>query len=127
MVGREGNTAGQYVPGSGKTRTHSLYSLSIRKKYNSQGCFLVDQVIWYRAYQKRVRRYRPVEPLVFDTDEKIVPNRDKIINSAKERTPLGRLTTPEDVADVALFLCSDPAAMVHGQVVVVDGGYAIQG
>jgi enoyl-[acyl-carrier protein] reductase III len=65
---------------------------------------------------------------VVDTDAlKKFPNRDDIIGVSLERTPLGRLTTPEDVADLALFLCSDLAGMIHGQVVVVDGGYAIQG
>lgn len=65
---------------------------------------------------------------VVDTDAlKKFPNRDEIISQSLERTPLGRLTTPEDVADLALFLCSDLAKMIHGQVVVVDGGYAIQG
>ncbi len=65
---------------------------------------------------------------VVDTDAlKKFPNRDQIISQSLERTPLGRLTTPDDVADLALFLCSDLAAMIHGQVVVVDGGYAIQG
>lgn len=65
---------------------------------------------------------------VVDTDAlKKFPNREKIMSAAEQRTPLGRLTTPEDVADVALFLCSELASMVHGQVVVVDGGYAIQG
>ncbi len=65
---------------------------------------------------------------VVDTDAlKKFPNRDEIIGTSLERTPLGRLTTPDDVADLALFLCSDLAAMIHGQVVVVDGGYAIQG
>ena len=65
---------------------------------------------------------------VVDTDAlKKFPNRDEIISVSLERTPLGRLTTPDDVADLALFLCSDAAAMIHGQVVVVDGGYAIQG
>jgi enoyl-[acyl-carrier protein] reductase III len=65
---------------------------------------------------------------VVDTDAlKKFPNRDEIIRVSLERTPLGRLTTPDDVADLALFLCSDAAAMIHGQVVVVDGGYAIQG
>ena len=39
----------------------------------------------------------------------------------------GVLTTPEDVADLVLFLCSDLASMIHGQAVVVDGGYAIKG
>ncbi len=65
---------------------------------------------------------------VVDTDAlKKFPNRDEIIGASLERTPLGRLTTPDDVADLALFLCSDLAKMIHGQVVVVDGGYAIQG
>ena len=65
---------------------------------------------------------------VVDTDAlKKFPNRDEIISLSLKRTPLGRLTTPEDVADLALFLCSDLAAMIHGQTVVVDGGYAIQG
>lgn len=65
---------------------------------------------------------------VVDTDAlKKFPNRDEIIGASLERTPLGRLTTPEDVADLALFLCSDLSRMIHGQVVVVDGGYAIKG
>lgn len=54
------------------------------------------------------------------------PNRGQILDSALARTPLGRLTTPEDVADVALFLCSDLAQMIQGQTIVVDGGYSIR-
>lgn len=54
------------------------------------------------------------------------PNRQKILDTALGRTPLGRLTTPEDVADVALFLCSPLASMIQGQTIVVDGGYSIR-
>lgn len=54
------------------------------------------------------------------------PNRQQILDGALQRTPLGRLTTPEDVADVALFLCSELAAMIQGQTIVVDGGYSIR-
>ncbi|MFA6498120.1 MAG: enoyl-[acyl-carrier-protein] reductase FabL, partial [Desulfurivibrionaceae bacterium] len=50
------------------------------------------------------------------------PNREQILDGALQRTPLGRLTTPEDVANVALFLCSELAAMIQGQTIVVDGG-----
>ena len=65
---------------------------------------------------------------VVDTDAlKKFPNRDQMIGESLRRTPLGRLTTPEDVADLALFLCSDLSAMITGQTLVVDGGYAIQG
>ncbi len=54
------------------------------------------------------------------------PNRQQILDTAMQRTPLGRLTTPEDVANVALFLCSDLAGMIQGQTIVVDGGYSIR-
>jgi enoyl-[acyl-carrier protein] reductase III len=65
---------------------------------------------------------------VVDTDAlKKFPNRDEIISESLRRTPLGRLTTPEDVANLALFLCSDLSGMINGQTLVVDGGYAIQG
>jgi enoyl-[acyl-carrier protein] reductase III len=63
-----------------------------------------------------------------DTDAlKHFPNRDQILETALARTPLGRLTTPDDVANIALFLCSDLASMIQGQVITVDGGYAIRG
>jgi 3-oxoacyl-[acyl-carrier protein] reductase len=37
-------------------------------------------------------------------------------------TPLGRLGTPEDVAGAVRFLCSDEAAFITGEVLLVDGG-----
>lgn len=55
------------------------------------------------------------------------PNRAQLVGVASSRTPLGRLTTPEDVANVVGFLCSDAAAMIHGQTLHVDGGYSIVG
>jgi 3-oxoacyl-[acyl-carrier protein] reductase len=39
-----------------------------------------------------------------------------------ERIPLGRFGAPEEVAEVALFLASDAAAYVTGQVVGINGG-----
>lgn len=53
------------------------------------------------------------------------PNRESLLAESARRTPAGRLTTPEDVADVALLLCSPLAAMIQGQTVTVDGGYSI--
>lgn len=44
----------------------------------------------------------------------------------KDRTPLGRLCDPDDVARAALFLVSDMADFVTGAFLVVDGGILIQ-
>lgn len=44
---------------------------------------------------------------------------------AQSRTPTGRLVTPEDVARLVAFLCSDAAAMIVGQTITVDGGYGL--
>ena len=41
------------------------------------------------------------------------------------RVPMGRLGTPEDVAGLVAFLCSDEAGYITGQVIRVDGGLAI--
>lgn len=46
---------------------------------------------------------------------------EAMIEAALKVTPLGRASTPEEVADVIVFLACD-AAMVTGQAVVVDGG-----
>jgi 3-oxoacyl-[acyl-carrier protein] reductase len=51
---------------------------------------------------------------------------DVIPEEAKEQmlslTPLGRLGDPEDVAGAVRFLCSDAAAFITGEVLVVGGG-----
>ena len=48
-----------------------------------------------------------------------------VIQKAIAATPAGRLVTPEDVAEVVGFLCTPAAAMIRGQVIVVDGGYTL--
>ncbi len=53
------------------------------------------------------------------------PNREELLEGARKRTPAGRLLTPQDVANVAVYLCTDFASMIHGQIIVVDGGYSI--
>ena len=39
--------------------------------------------------------------------------------------PWGRFSTPQDIANAALFLCSDESEMVTGAVLTVDGGRCI--
>jgi NAD(P)-dependent dehydrogenase (short-subunit alcohol dehydrogenase family) len=44
------------------------------------------------------------------------------IEAARAETVLGRLATPEDCAELAVFLCSDRARHITGEVIQVDGG-----
>lgn len=53
------------------------------------------------------------------------PNKEELIRIAKLKTSMGRLVTPDDVADVCEFLASPLADMIHGQTIHVDGGYSI--
>jgi 3-oxoacyl-[acyl-carrier protein] reductase len=49
----------------------------------------------------------------------------EILDRARERSVLGRLGDPQDVASVVLFLCSEAARHITGAVVPVDGGYLL--
>ena len=63
-----------------------------------------------------------IAPGVIDTDMNRTLSRE-IREQLASDTPLGRLGDPEEVAEAALFLASDAAAFITGQVLGVDGGY----
>lgn len=50
---------------------------------------------------------------------------EEVIEQIKAETPLGRLGSPQDVADAVLFLASDAASFITGHVLVVDGGLTV--
>ena len=47
---------------------------------------------------------------------------EKQLKSLAEKIPLKRLGTPEEIANVALFLCSGLSTYMTGQILLVDGG-----
>lgn len=63
-------------------------------------------------------------PGVIDTDMLLEYNEDDK-NDLKEQTPLNRLGTPQDVANAVYFLASDNASFITGQIITVDGGFAL--
>lgn len=50
---------------------------------------------------------------------------EQTIAELKEETPLNMLGTPKDIADTAVFLCSDKAKFITGQILGVNGGFVI--
>ncbi len=54
-----------------------------------------------------------------------IPGSEQIKARARLRNPMGRLTTPGDVADFIFLLCLDEAAWVNGALLCVDGGERI--
>ena len=46
---------------------------------------------------------------------------DEVLRTATARAPLGRLATPEDIADAVVYLASPRAAYISGAVVAMDG------
>lgn len=50
---------------------------------------------------------------------------DELVDAVEEVIPLGRVGTPEDIADACVFLASHQARWVTGQVLQVAGGHAL--
>jgi enoyl-[acyl-carrier protein] reductase III len=87
----------------------------------------LESVVRYLAVELAPRgiRANAVSAGVVDTGAlEHFPNKDEMLRSV-ERTPAGRLVEPEDVAAAVSFLCSDDAAMVRGQTLIVDGGFSL--
>lgn len=63
-------------------------------------------------------------PGVIMTDMMKGFNKDTI-DSLKDETPINRLGTPQDIADAVVFLCSDKANFITGQILGVNGGFVI--
>ncbi len=50
---------------------------------------------------------------------------EETMESLREQTPLGRLGTPEDIAQAVSFLAGDSASFITGQVLTADGGFIL--
>jgi len=52
------------------------------------------------------------------------PNREAMLEAGRSN-PVGRIVEPDDIAGAVAFLCSPDAAMVRGQILIVDGGFSL--
>jgi len=77
--------------------------------------------VWARELGRKGITVNAVAPGFIQTEmTESVP--EKVLELMRGRTPMGRLGTARDVANIYLFLASDDAAYVNGAVVCVDGG-----
>jgi NAD(P)-dependent dehydrogenase (short-subunit alcohol dehydrogenase family) len=74
-------------------------------------------------------RVNALAPGYIKTDlvENLVASGAYDLKSIEKRTPMGRLGTPQEVADAAVFLASDRARFITGQVLGIDGGWSSYG
>jgi len=47
-----------------------------------------------------------------------------LLEAARQRTPTGKLATPEEVADVIFWLCNDAPLSLTGNTLIVDGAFS---
>ena len=80
--------------------------------------------VWARELGRHNIRVNAVAPGFTATDI-ISSMPDTILDSMKKRTPLGRMGQPKDIANAYLFLASDEASFISGDVLRVDGGLVV--
>jgi len=80
--------------------------------------------VWARELGRYNIRVNAVAP-GFTATEMVTSMPEKILAGMKSRTPLGRLGEPRDIANAYLFLASEDASFITGEVLRVDGGIVV--
>jgi NAD(P)-dependent dehydrogenase (short-subunit alcohol dehydrogenase family) len=52
------------------------------------------------------------------------PERQDYMDQVRQRIPMGRIGTPDELAGAVIFLLSDASAYMTGQQIIIDGGYS---
>jgi NAD(P)-dependent dehydrogenase (short-subunit alcohol dehydrogenase family) len=76
-----------------------------------------------QTYSSRGVRVTAIGPGYIETPMLHNNATDEMIKVAAAMHPIGRLGKPEEIAALALFLCSDDASFITGGIYPVDGGY----
>jgi 3-oxoacyl-[acyl-carrier protein] reductase len=80
--------------------------------------------VWSRELGRYNIRVNAVAP-GFTATEMVMQMPEKILEGMKAHTPLGRLGEPRDIANAYLFLASDEASFITGEILRVDGGIVV--
>ncbi len=89
----------------------------------------LEQMARYYAYTLGSHRIRvnTVSPAIVLKPEAhgFYAAQPELVSLYEQVTPLGRMGTPEDIANAVLFFCSQDASFITGQNLVVDGGLSL--
>lgn len=80
--------------------------------------------VWARELGRYNIRVNAVAPGFTATDI-LTSMPEKVLEGMKAQTPLGRLGQPADIANAYLFLASDEASFITGEILRVDGGIVV--
>lgn len=80
--------------------------------------------VWARELGRYKIRVNAVAP-GFTATEMIAGMPEKILDGMRARTPIGRLGEPRDIANAYLFLASEEASFITGEILRVDGGIVV--
>lgn len=80
--------------------------------------------VWARELGRHQVRVNAIAP-GFTLTEMVQQMPEKALESMVAHTPLGRMGQPVDIANAYLFLASDEASFISGEVIRVDGGIVI--
>ena len=72
-------------------------------------------------------RVNAVAPGLIETEmtRSLFGSQEKLASRVREKVPLNRAGTPEDIAKAIVFLVSEDASFIYGETLVVDGGWLL--
>ncbi len=115
MGGKHANPI--HLPGGAANAALMLATTGLAAAYGSRGV-RINAISPGGTLTGRVQQGLAVEAKLTGASE------EELLAKQQARIPLGRLGTPEEVAQVALFLASDAASYVTGAIIPMDGGTA---
>jgi len=79
-----------------------------------------------RRYASKNITFNSVAPgavMIPDTGwDKMLKEKPEEFNDFVKQLPLGRIGTPEEIANLVVFLCSEKSSLINGACIAIDGG-----
>lgn len=93
----------------------AVYSASKAAVNNLTRCMALD-------YMARGVRSNAINPSATATKMFLTGSTQEVIDGFNNNNPAGRISKPEEIADLILFLASDQSKFINGQCISIDGG-----